>query len=803
MTNKNNNQSYIKGSLEFPETIENREHEHIANRRNNCNQQFYQSCKDKEFATDKETIKHSLSGLAISGGGIRSASFALGVMQALESKGLMKRFDYLSTVSGGGYIGGSLSWFFNRINKTSHSFKFSDQQYPWPWGSNNPDLGKKEINETDSEAQKKYLEYFRQHGDYLKPGNGITIWSLIAVIIRAIFLNLIVYIPLVTTLIAIVLIASTGKDFFPLGTPPEIVQEFMPPIYAVRQNIMSAWLLVGAFWVSAIAGIVALAYSLSTRLNPFFNLPLSKYHFRRGIEKGSGYALLVFIVLLLGGLLPALNQYLYDLTMSMGMEWSNKILVPLVGLFSAVYPMYKLFREQLSASMDKFIMFAVSLLLLGLLMSSYNLALDSITTKLLACTEAHCYSFSGVMQAFFSAEILSIANFWVYFLAISLFSGLFVNLNYISIHRFYRDRLMEAYMQEIPEVLKGETRKANHADRLKISELYGKNTEEQKNTIAPYHLINTNVILVGDDEKKYHNRGGDNFIISSGYCGSTATGWNISEKFMQNKMTLPTAVAISGAAANPNAAPGGKGLTRSKSVSMLMSLLNLRLGYWAPNPEPGKFIFNKNRRTPNHFHAALYETSLLDGKKDSAYIQLSDGGHFENLAVYELIRRRCKLIVLSDAAADPEFGFSDLQILLRRIEKDFNTTIVFADENNIDRMIPSIEKLYPNKLKVAQQAFVVGEIKYPHIDPDEKDPAKKAYLIYIKSTLINGLDTKLLGYKSLNPSYPDESTADQFFDAEQFDAYRELGYALCNKMLDSGGETYLLGDFSEPLKSKR
>ncbi len=187
----------------------------------------------------------------------------------------------------------------------------------------------------------------------------------------------------------------------------------------------------------------------------------------------------------------------------------------------------------------------------------------------------------------------------------------------------------------------------------------------------------------------------------------------------------------------------------------------------------------------------------IKSKRNSAYVQLSDGGHFENLAAYELIRRRCKLIVLSDAAADPDFGFSDLQVLMRLIKQDFNACITFEGDNHIEKMVPSIDKLYPDKLKVAEKGFVVGKIQYSDMEEDEE-----AYLIYIKSTLVDDLNLKLLGYKSLNPNYPDESTADQFFDPEQFDSYRELGYELCLKMLESGGEDYLMGDFSKPLKNK-
>jgi predicted acylesterase/phospholipase RssA len=63
---------------------------------------------------DRQPDELALAGLALSGGGIRSASFALGVIQALHKKGWLQRFDYLSTVSGGGYIGTCLSYLLHR-----------------------------------------------------------------------------------------------------------------------------------------------------------------------------------------------------------------------------------------------------------------------------------------------------------------------------------------------------------------------------------------------------------------------------------------------------------------------------------------------------------------------------------------------------------------------------------------------------------------------------------------------------------------------------------------------------------------
>ena len=100
-----------------------------------------------------------LAGLALSGGGIRSATFALGVMQALAKAGVLERMDYLSTVSGGGYIGSALTWFLSKYNKDA-GFGLDKENFPF-----GHDAGRER-----NEKQQKMLDWLRQHGKYLTPG---------------------------------------------------------------------------------------------------------------------------------------------------------------------------------------------------------------------------------------------------------------------------------------------------------------------------------------------------------------------------------------------------------------------------------------------------------------------------------------------------------------------------------------------------------------------------------------------------------------------------------------------------------
>jgi hypothetical protein len=330
---------------------------------------------------------------------------------------------------------------------------------------------------------------------------------------------------------------------------------------------------------------------------------------------------------------------------------------------------------------------------------------------------------------------------------------------------------METFMPDVSSALEDRTGAARNADPARISEMC-----EEHDPRGPYHLVNTNAVLVDSDDRRIGSRGGDNFIISPRYCGSNATGWHPSKEWMSDGMTLASAVAISGAAANPHTGVGGDGVTRNPLVSLFMVLLNLRLGYWARNAHAGPRAVH----TPNHFLPGLYEITSITGgggyREDRKFIQLSDGGHFENLAFYELIRRRLRLILVLDGGADPDFSFSDLQTTLRRIDTDFGARIDFADDQRPGHLIPKPYDGYPRDAKRAARGHIEATITYAD--------GTTGRLIFMKTTMIPGLSMETKGYKGANPAFPDQSTADQFFDEEQFEAYRELGYRIASGMID-------------------
>ena len=175
----------------------------------------------------------------------------------------------------------------------------------------------------------------------------------------------------------------------------------------------------------------------------------------------------------------------------------------------------------------------------------------------------------------------------------------------------------------------------------------------------------------------------------------------------------------------------------------------------------------------------------------SRYIYLSDGGHFENLGAYELIRRRCRFILLCDAGADPDFGLVELGNLVRKVRIDLGVRI------DID-----VDALRPHGAnRNAASHIAVGKIRYGDVDrqpgtaeANEDDDrfdaaADEGLLVYIKPGLTGDEPPDLQNYSKLHPTFPHEATLDQFFTESQFESYRSLGYhsakaAFCDAVLE-------------------
>lgn len=278
-----------------------------------------------------------------------------------------------------------------------------------------------------------------------------------------------------------------------------------------------------------------------------------------------------------------------------------------------------------------------------------------------------------------------------------------------------------------------------------------------------FPLVNIALNLVKPSEKRLdlQQRKAASFFATPLHCGAAHFGFRPTE-FYAGGMSLGRAMTISGAAASPN-----MGYHSSPLVTAVMTLFNVRLGWWSPNP---KFNTDWHKDRPGLGMGVMWaEASGATGDEDN-FAYLSDGGHFDNTGVYEMVRRRCRRIVLVDATCDGEFKWRDLIDVIRKIRVDFGVPIELNGE------------LPGGGRKPDQARSLTGTIKYSSRDPEIRD----GVLIVLKPLLLESDPPELAAYardsakedsKDTDPDrFPHQSTSDQFYDEQQFESYRLLGY---------------------------
>lgn len=296
----------------------------------------------------------------------------------------------------------------------------------------------------------------------------------------------------------------------------------------------------------------------------------------------------------------------------------------------------------------------------------------------------------------------------------------------------------------------------------------------------PMHVVNIALNLVGGKELAWQERKAQPFTVSPLHAGSYGLGYRDVKKYAISRqqngaLTLGTSLAISGAAVSPN-----MGYNSSSAVTFLLMLFNVRLGWWLGNP--GKAGW-KTYMKPSPFFTPKPLVAETLGMTDSEhpYVYLSDGAHFENLALYEMVRRRCHYIFLSDAGADGEFNFDDLGNAMRKIRIDLGVPIKFEWEMPIQLRV---EKLFAADCKAAGKYCALARIKYSEVDgTDAKDDG---WLIYIKPT-VYGIETQdVQNYAKANSTFPHETTGDQMYSESQFESYRSLGENVIENIIGKG-----------------
>ncbi len=284
----------------------------------------------------------------------------------------------------------------------------------------------------------------------------------------------------------------------------------------------------------------------------------------------------------------------------------------------------------------------------------------------------------------------------------------------------------------------------------------------------PLHVINIALNLVKGDNLAWQQRKAQSFTISPLHSGSWNLGYRRSEEYGSNlyinqPLSLGTALAISGAAASPN-----MGYHSSSAVTFLLALFNIRLGWWLGNPgTAGATTYRKASPTWSIRPLLAEAFGLTDACHP--YVYLSDGGHFENLGLYEMVCRRCHCILVVDAGCDPRLAFEDFGNAIRKIRIDLGIDI----EIDLDQIARSAET------GTSARHHAIGMIRYDKVD----DNATAGTLVYLKPSLTGNEPTDVQDYAARHPGFPHEPTSDQFFDEAQFESYRRLGEHIAQLVL--------------------
>ncbi len=837
-------------------------------------------------ATDADEAQ--LIGLAFSGGGIRSATLNLGILQALAELKLTRYFDYLSTVSGGGYIG---SWL-----------------HAWNSRLKDPEQVREALSPAESpdpeSAATHPIKWLRQYSNYLAPRSGLftaDAWSIAAIWARNSLLNMII---IVLALAGLLMVPRGVMSVFdivyrrspwswigllPLAAAVFIIQQNLHSFgdedarrdrFRFQQKGIHLWVVLPVFlssmlvaaWLFEVRNGRALSI-VDLRVTVAFFVLLCfvsifggyREHFFDFSTAPPGkiwgwtkflLAGLVFngISAAIGGLALIVAGRLFRLWTGDGAQWHELVWGPLVicTVYSLVIILHLgLFGRNLPDDRREWWSRAGAVLSLWLVgwaviagtavygpwivakLTNYQFLhrdVGPLLTMLLGSgwlgttiagvlkgrsdktgantSDARSELIARVAPLVFVAGLLLLISFAVQMGAIALFGFGFVgmdrmeaghfaflsllppvdawlafivclalalvfssrvDINQFSMHNFYQNRLVRCYLgashrHRQPNRFTG----FDPQDDFTVADL------TPPKYAGPYPIFNTALNLASGEELAWQERKAEAFSFTPLFSGFAATPTEELGKPKAKRgvtlhayrptaryavpnggLSVGTAVAISGAAVSPN-----WGFHTAPATAFLLTVFNVRLGSWIGNPRHRRCW---TRSGPILGLGYLLVELIGAANNKSSYVYLSDGGHFENLGIYELVRRRCRYIVACDAGQDATFSFDDLGNAVRKCRSDFGVEI----EIDLSSIRPRAGAESGSRaLNGAHCA--VGTIHYPD--------ACRGTLIYIKASLTGDEPADVQEYAALHPEFPHQSTADQFFDESQFESYRRLGY---------------------------
>ncbi len=789
---------------------------------------------DAERAAIKERREHnknvrdrpacSLTGLALSGGGIRSASFGLGALQALHAKSGIEGIDYLSTVSGGGYIGCALTAAMQESPAKQNTTEIQEAAEAQKTGGKFPFTNPDKYDDTDS------VRHIRDFSNYLIPHGALDVVTAMGIIGRGLVANMLILLPVLLFLAWLTLLIHPTVDS--LSEPKFLVWNLADGLAWLGLPVSHPlWGLRGYWFTIILAGVnilflVLWAFVKSISVSYFWQV-----WFKRSREPGYSAELrnwmadvskaLFFITLtmawletqpfILHAMAPASTP---DLSPEAAQYASSAVsgarigkilhgwfgyLIPILAPIGAVFAFLSKYLGDIVAlakrdarwqAWVKKILAIAALWFAAIIVPSFLWLLYLQLTYfgisypdfpylpdwLSSFTHATPQAISELPN-FVRCLVPKVAAL-VYLEAfvITGLVALFINPNATSLYRLYRDRLSKAFLFD-PD--------PRRHDKYGDLQAYEPKLHEINTNLCPYPIVNAALNIEGSQYANKRGRNADFFVFTPEYTGSDATGYIGTQRIEKEEtaLDLGTAMAISAAAVSPD-----MGSLTIKPLSFTLAFLNVRLGYWLRNP----YDFRQSRSLLSRL---IDVRSFLLFKEMSGWITeksstvyLTDGGHVENLGIYSLMKRRCELIIAIDAEADPVMSFHAFLKLERYARIDLGT-IIDLPWQAIRKQTLEIDKAFDVADKADKNGSAIPCSTGPHCAAGEirYGPHETGILLYVKASLSGDEDDYILDYKRRYRDFPHETTGDQFFGEEQLEVYRALGFHIVSGLLT--GET--------------
>ena len=811
----------------------------------------------EEWSRRIRTGEHvgNLIGLAFSGGGIRSATFNLGVLQRLQELDLLRGVDYLSTVSGGGYIG---AWLLANVRRTRYWLT-----QPTDWGPS--------------------IEHLRRFSNYLAPRTGLmsadtwTMWgtwvrnALLLQVSTAMWLALLMVATLLgkmvfasdfflpsawykgSIIVGALLLFMTGAIILNIRAATRSIKEWMILWFAVAPAWIGSYVTAAMLWADKSSTLGSYGQILQGKWVDWewqlLALFLSSWLIARLSMEGKGPMQIPFsalpaaasvavVYLGIAGLRRLLDVWSADPTVYVWYAYSVTAplllcivaigVIVMIGLLGRSSPDWR--REWWTRYGSWLGIYGISFLALGVVTifgplfvlrviesdwskikwsavlgwvgtviggllagnSSHTSGDETSTAKArllsgLARFGAFMFIVGAVVGAallvhvllirlWVSGRAVSAATYWGNLNAITtaqyLWSALAlvtlgailswrVEINVFGLNQFYRNRLVRCYLgatRWVPGLRRPHRFTGfDEKDDLALSQFRHDAKVGGLPYRGPFPIINCSLNLGGSSDLLLHTRHSASFTLTPIRCGADRrqVGFVPTKRedgSFAGGVLLGQAISVSGAAASPN-----MGYNTSPLVAFLLTMFNVRLGWWFPNP--GRTYWNAEWLRFSLWYLVREIFAVADERR--FFVNVSDGGHFENLGVYELVRRRCKVIIACDGECDPDLTFGSLGRLVRTCQTDFGACI------DID--VESIRKGKGSDATGFSRAHcAVGRITYAN--------GSRGYLIYLKASLTGDEDVSIAEYHSGHREFPHETTGDQFFAEDQFESYRRLGH---------------------------